>query len=49
MWATCFDLGWLCLGTGSLGHGDTEWLFSGLVFQEIDKMRRIKPAMNSWH
>ena len=54
MWATCFELGcpvllWLCLGTGSLGHGDTDWLLSGLVFQEIDKMGRIKPAMNSWH
>lgn len=37
------------LRTGSLGHGDTDWLLFGLVFQEIDKMGRIKPAMNSWH
>lgn len=40
---------WLCLGTGSLGHGDTDWFLSGLFFQEIDKMWRIKPAMKSWH
>lgn len=36
----------LCLGTGSLEHGDTAWLISGLVFQEIDKVGRIKPATN---
>lgn len=40
---------WLCLWMGSLGHGDTDWLLSGLVFQEINEMGRIKPAMNSWH
>lgn len=39
----------LSLVMGSLGHGDTHWFFSGLVFQEIDKIGRIKPAMNSWH
>ena len=37
----------LCLGMGSVGHRDTDWLLPGLVFQEIDKMGRIKPATNS--
>lgn len=51
MWATCSELGcpvllWLCLGMGSLGHGDGDWFLSGLVSQ-IDKMEMIKPAMNS--
>lgn len=37
-------------GPGILGHGDTDWFFSGLLFQEeINKMGRIKPVMNSWH